>query len=567
MSTGGRPFSICALGALGQLVLDFVNDTFHIFPEPPKPITVDDVKLLISEALKHALDEAAANQVVESFKSATEAYIQRFTNIKNANKDIKDQTKWNLGKPNDWESVVNVFNDIKSKLFNSAYSVEYPTSLFITSFITLYQTVLYTKLKTHAIGDDISSEYNMLRTFYTAWYSYMAKLSTYARVNVISNSDAQRTEMGRIRVWPFVSLPFYCILDTQADRIDNDNPYSQERTSREAIYNWKEDVLSPAVITLLRNLGGSMSTLNLERSMYMTRATMFFTQATPLLKLCEIYDASVKEFNKTFKDNLPTDAVETIFNHKTAQNYVSARANDFQKSLCGREDWEDQWNCLLFGLYCGGLRKYDDMNRKNHFEVDETLVKVTFSNGSVGRYPLGDYIFKQPKNAQSPQADVYPVKITIPRGFRVILYDSYKLVAGAQNSLVLPADFAYIPGTDDHKPSDPTLLEYDLTQGQYQFSKCQSMQVRFDFNSGFMRDPSRYTTNFLRVATYDKKTYQNSPHPYYDKVVLATAAIYDKLPDELVADEEYQNLNLSTVTLKIEGSSLLSFIYRYLGIT
>ncbi len=412
------------------------------------PITKQEMIDAIDRRIANALNTYQTNIIKAKFGAAVDAYLLRMEALANNNKGVKDKSKWDLGRPEDWEAAVDTLEDLKEYFFMNDYSFQYQTATLFLDFVTMYLTLIYGKLQTVKKGDDISVEKNMLQSFFTGWYEYMQKLTDQSWNKTVDNGDFYRYYF---ETDPYTYSHAYELVNAYNTKSDYINIISGK-----VPYKYYDSLYNPMRV-------------------FDIRYRMYATVNSRIYSLCKAYDEAVTEYNKMFKDNLPL-AYDSIFSLYVEYKYFYEMQQVFDDGIC-KDDLIDNTTCSLYYGY--GLCGLHDPLVHLHFSIEDVYVtayRLPPDNSTSTKFCPGDYLLTE---EQSKQLAI----LQIPRGYIVKLFEKNDYTG---ETLTLPK-------TGDENNN------YRFTIKSYSSKTFSAIQVRLDTSFWFY---NKITSDYLRLKNY-----------------------------------------------------------------
>lgn len=419
-----------------------------LFPNTP-PITREEMLAAINKAIEKALDQLIVNEINAKFNNCTASYFSRMEELRNKNKDVADKSKWDLGKPEDWDAAINILGDLEQYFFMQDYNFQYQTCEIFVPFATMYLTLIYSKLQTIPKGADVSVEKNMLDSFFTGWYNYLKKLANQAWNKTLDISDCQR-------------IGCYDIPDHHSD---NTTVYALSDTYNQKLYPNRKDLPNITYPTI-SDFSPDPSLLYYCMCMVETRFRLYATVNTNLRSMCAAYDVAVTKYNSMFNSKLPL-ATAAICDYQLGDSWYSKDMNySHEKNTHFAFDSGDDGIHYSYGL--PGTHDSLPDGRTNYVRED-TFIQIgdddpIWHKSTSDKYFPGDYICDIKKGTS----------LKIPKGYRVFFYSKYNYKGSC----------TIIPDGGDKS------YNYQIP------SDFKSMKVRLDFGYWF---DNPYSKNYLRI--------------------------------------------------------------------
>ena len=412
------------LGAIAPMFMAFFDLIF-----PSNAPTWDEIKKEIDERIKKALENYEFEQVIKDFDALLDAYALRMESVKNNNSNISDQSKWDLGHPQDWESLINMCLKLKNYFYNNdKFNKHYEASSLVSDFNFIYFIALNARLQCFKEGDDVGTTVALMTQFLQGQNDYNDKLIIVAFNNVHSSKDIALTDYGTTGFGQW--------------RTANTYPSGVANTSSPSLSGYDK-----------------WDNIRWTHDMIRLRIKLYHLLNTPVIGMCEAQTSAVKNFNALFETNIP--------NSMTSLNWClwDSYANEMNR-LQKLTPYGDGGG--LSGLTLPA-RRISYSSERSDFYMDDAYVLI---DGKL--YPPGDYISLA--DSTTPSNPVYKqIKhASVPRGLIVIFYSEPNYGEYTNN------------GSDEILLKGATYLKYDFTNPEdVPNFPVKSMKIRIDAKSWF----------------------------------------------------------------------------------
>lgn len=359
---------------LGTIAPVFMAIFDAIFPNNTP--TWNEIKTEIDKRIKAALEQYEYEQIVKKFMALIDAYQLRMETVKANNNGISDQSKWSLGKPGDWEALINMCIEIKNYFYNNPdFNRHYEAAQLVSDFNFIYFIALNARLQCFSPGDDISSSIALMAQFLQGQYDYLKKLAEVAFWDVCKKNS----EYGYI-----------ALMTSQQWTVYNATPRSYPQA-------WIRTDLSGY---------DKYDRITYTHDLIQCRIRLYNLINAQVVNMCETQSAAIKAFNKNFEQNI-SDAI-SMMDDFIRNNYIN-KMNEFQMKTPYAEGGG------YYGLTLPGLRDNYSSFRQD-FKKEDAYVKFwPYASGEeTSFYSVGDY----PTIPDFSKG----VCLYIPRGVCVYLY-------------------------------------------------------------------------------------------------------------------------------------------------
>lgn len=360
------------LGAIAPLFMVIFDVIF-----PGNTPTWDGIKEEIDKRIKAALDKYEYEQKVKQFMALIDAYQMRMETVSKNNNGISDQSKWDLGKPGDWEALINMCLELKNYFYNNNFNRHYEAADLVSDFNFIYFIALNARLQCFEPGDDVSHTVGLMSQLLQGQYNYLKKLAEIAFWDVCTKNS----EYGYIRLGPMGMQ--YGVWNYITNK-GSHQPEIQEELS--GYDKWDRVTYTHDIIQC--------------------RIRFYTLLNTQIINMCQTQFAAVESFNKNFGQNI-SNAILMIEDFIYI-NYEK-NMNNFQKQTPYNEGGG------YYGLTLPGTRDSYG-NGRHDFRVNDAYVE-TYENiyAESNFYSVGDYTTLP----ESPKG----YALEVPRGLRVFLYE------------------------------------------------------------------------------------------------------------------------------------------------
>ena len=358
---------------IGKTTLGAIAPVFMIFFDlifPADAPTWDEIKDEIDKRIKTALDEYEYRQISKDFEALLDAYALRMETVKNNNTGITDQSKWDLGSPQDWEALINMCLKIKNYFYNnSSFSNYYESAYLVNDFNFIYYIALNARLQCFKEGDDVGQTAGLMVQLLKGWKDYCEKLGNIAYHDIYQYKDIYMRDL---------MYKGYMVVN----RFGHDSLYDAPALSG---YDKHDRIIH---------------TYDIIKE----RIRLYHLLATPTIAMCEAQSVAAKSFNKLFGQSV--EIANTWLDEFLSDWYV--RKANYYWHESPYSDGGGKHGLTLPGWYNFGYKE---------FRRDEAYA---FINGRI--YPPGDYInLADLSDSGSPVYNSIK-KIQLPRGLVVMFY-------------------------------------------------------------------------------------------------------------------------------------------------
>ena len=362
---------------IGRTTLGAIAPVFMIFFDlifPANTPTWDEIKEEIDKRIKSALAEYEYRQISKDFEALIDAYALRMETVKNNNTGISDETKWDLGHPQDWEALINMCLKIKNYFYNNKdFTRHYEAAHLANDFNFIYYIALNARLQCFKEGDDAGQTVGLMAQLLQGWKDYCEKLGNIAYHDIYQYKDITMTDFG---------TPGF-----GQQRVVTTYPLGYANSSSFSLSGHdKHDKI--------------IHTYDIIKE----RIRLYHFLATPVIALCEAQSVAAKSFNKLFGQSV--EIANTWLNQFLSDWYV--RKSNYYWHESPYSNGGGKFGLTLPGWWNFGYKEFS------------TEDAYAFINDKM--YPPGDYI--NLADSSNPDAPVYhPVnKVQLPRGLVVIFY-------------------------------------------------------------------------------------------------------------------------------------------------
>lgn len=361
------------LGAIAPMFMIFFD---LIFPDNTPP-SWDEIKAEIDKRIEAALDKYEFEQVQKDFVALLDAYALRMESVKNNNSDISDESKWDLGHPQEWEPLINMCLKLKNYFYNNdKFNRHYEASPLVNDFNFMYFIALNARLQCFKEGDDVGTTVALMAQLLQGQHDYNVKLINIAYNEIHSSKDMALTDWGTPGFGQW--------------RTANTYPLGFANSSSPSLSGYDK-----------------WDKIRWTHDMIRVRIRLYHLLNTPVIGMCEAQSSAVGHFNSLFGTNIP--ASNASLNWTLYSNYAT-EMNRLQKLT----PYSDGGG--YSGLTLPALRTSYTSSRSDFYVGDA----YTHINGKP--YPPGDYISLA--DSTNPEKPVYEYvkSASVPRGLVVIFY-------------------------------------------------------------------------------------------------------------------------------------------------
>lgn len=415
---------------IGRTTLGAIAPMFMILFDlifPANTPTWDEIKAEIDKRIEAALDKYEFQQVQKDFAALLDAYALRMESVKNNNSGISDESKWDLGHPQEWESLINMCLKLKNYFYNNdKFNRHYEAAPLVSDFNFMYFIALNARLQCFKEGDVVGTTVALMTQLLQGQHDYNVKLINSAYYEIHADHDigleTYRSPAGQWRVWHKYGHSMNSMIELSGyDKWDK--------------IRWTHDMIRE-------------------------RIRLYHLLNTPVIGMCEAQSSAVAHFNSLFGTTIP--ASNASLNWCLYSNYAT-EMNRLQKLT----PYSDGGG--YSGLTLPALRNSYTSSRED-FYVGDAYVNV---NGKP--YPPGDYIsLTDSKNSEKPVYE-HVKSVTIPRGLVVIFYSEPNFGEYTDEG----SDEVLFKGRSHFKYSD------DFSTGSIPDFPVKSMKIRVDTSSWF----------------------------------------------------------------------------------
>jgi len=418
---------------IGRTTLGAIVPMFMIFFDlifPANTPTWDEIKTEIDKRIEAALDKYEFQQIQKDFAALLDAYALRMESVKNNNSGISDESKWDLGHPQEWEPLIYLCLKLKNYFYNNdKFNRHYEASPLVDDFNFMYFIALNARLQCFKEGDDVGTTVGLMAQLLQGQHDYNVKLINIAYNEIHSSKDMALTDFGTTGFGQW--------------RTANTYPLGYANSSSPSLSGYDK-----------------WDKIRWTHDMIRERIRLYHLLNTPVIGMCEAQSSAVAHFNSLFGTTIP--ASNASLNWTLHSNYAT-EMNRLQK-LTPYSDGGGYSGLTLPALRNSYTSSLED------FYVGDAYVHV---NGNP--YPPGDYIsLTDSKNAEKPVYE-HVKSVTIPRGLVVIFYSEPNFGEYTDEG----SDEVFFKGRSHFKYSD------DFSTGSIPDFPVKSMKIRVDTASWF----------------------------------------------------------------------------------
>jgi hypothetical protein len=379
-----------ALGALSPAIGIVLN---AIFPSEA-PITQQEMEDEIKRQILRARIEDRVEAIENAFEDALVDYQTRMSIIEGNNSGVAQQ-QWNLGTPEDWESVLSTTRSLEtlSLVRPTQYEIAYHIHKLVPEIVALRLTVVYGALQAAGAAAATAAQQpgaspnagqatitvfkGHVETTLQRWYAYLERLADHAYGPDVRNEDDFRIQYTLFKGWRVL------------DKFRKDEPLS--------------------------GLTGDSASKCIHR-MVTRRYAAWICLNTTILGMCQAHDKARQEYIAKFSPtNLPIrNAVRDIYDGKVAGKYrheLNSIKNETAKYFSSGGAYKH--------LAAPGLKPSIVTSTTEDYTDDDLYVQITTSSGEVKRFGTGDF-FDLVKLSGVNRVNT----VRVPRGFVAIFYES-----------------------------------------------------------------------------------------------------------------------------------------------